>query len=155
VNVDRPYLRSGLALAGANTWLAGGTPPEEAEDGLLTADEVLGLNLSATQLVVLSACETGLGDVQIREGVFGLRRSFILAGAKTLVISLWSVPDEETQELMIEFYQGLLKGRMRVEALREAQLMMKKKNPDPFYWGAFICQGDPGSLSLGLIQHGL
>jgi CHAT domain-containing protein len=65
------------------------------------------------------------------------------------------VPDEETQELMIEFYQGLLKGRMRVEALREAQLMMKKKNPDPFYWGAFICQGDPGSLSLGLIQHGL
>ena len=152
VNFDRPYLRSGLAFAGANTWLAGGTPPEDAEDGLLTADEVVGLNLSATELVVLSACETGLGDIQIREGVFGLRRSFILAGAKTIVMSLWPVPDKQTQELMIDFYHGLLKGWPRVDALREAQLIIKSKYPDPYYWGAFICQGDPSPVPLRGIQ---
>ena len=76
-------LRSGLALAGANTWLKGATPPESAEDGLLTAEDVSGLDLLSTELVVLSACETGLGQIQVGEGVFGLRRAFVLAGART------------------------------------------------------------------------
>jgi CHAT domain-containing protein len=143
---ENPMLRSGLALAGANTWLKGGTPPESAEDGLLTAEDVSGLDLLSTELVVLSACETGLGEVHVGEGVFGLRRAFVLAGAKTLVMSLWKVPDDRTQELMVNFYRRLMAGAGRAEALRQAQLAMKEKYPDPFYWGAFICQGDPGPL---------
>jgi CHAT domain-containing protein/tetratricopeptide (TPR) repeat protein len=145
--MENPMLRSGLALAGANTWLRAGNPPEEAEDGLLTAEDVTGLDLLATELVVLSACETGLGQVHVGEGVFGLRRAFVLAGAKTLVMSLWKVPDEPTRELMEDYYDRLLAGEGRAEALRQAQLAMKAKYPDPFYWGAFICQGDPSPLS--------
>jgi tetratricopeptide (TPR) repeat protein len=144
--MENPMLRSGLALAGANTWLQGRNLPEEAEDGLLTAEDVTGLDLLATELVVLSACETGLGQVHVGEGVFGLRRAFVLAGAKTLVMSLWKVPDEPTRELMEDFYRRLLAGQGRAEALRQAQLAMKAKYPEPFYWGAFICQGDPSPL---------
>jgi CHAT domain-containing protein/tetratricopeptide (TPR) repeat protein len=144
--MENPMLRSGLALAGANTWLKAGNPPQEAEDGLLTAEDVTGLDLLATELVVLSACETGLGQVHVGEGVFGLRRAFVLAGAKTLVMSLWKVPDEPTRELMEDFYRRLLAGQGRAEALRQAQLTLKAKYPDPFYWGAFICQGDPSPL---------
>ncbi len=151
--MENPMLRSGLALAGANTWLKAGNPPEEAEDGLLTAEDVTGLDLLATELVVLSACETGLGQVHVGEGVFGLRRAFVLAGAKTLVMSLWKVPDEPTRELMEDFYGRLLAGQGRAEALREAQLAMKAKYPDPFYWGAFICQGDPSPL--GAVRPGI
>jgi hypothetical protein len=143
---ENPMLRSGLALAGANTWLKAGKLPEEAQDGMLTAEDVSGLDLLATELVVLSACETGLGQVHVGEGVFGLRRAFVLAGAKTLVMSLWKVPDEPTRELMEEFYRRILAGEGRAEALRQAQLAMKAKYPDPYYWGAFICQGDPSPL---------
>jgi CHAT domain-containing protein/tetratricopeptide (TPR) repeat protein len=143
---ENPMLRSGLALAGANTWLKGGAPPEAAEDGLLTAEDVTGLDLLSTELVVLSACETGLGDIQVGEGVFGLRRAFVLAGAKTLVMSLWKVPDEPTRELMEDFYHRLLAGEGRAEALRQAQLTLRAKYPDPLFWGAFICQGDPSPL---------
>jgi CHAT domain-containing protein/tetratricopeptide (TPR) repeat protein len=152
--MENPMLRSGLALAGANTWLKAGKPPEEAEDGLLTAEDVTGLDLLATELVVLSACETGLGHVHMGEGVFGLRRAFVLAGAKTLVMSLWKVPDEETQELMVDFYRRLLAGEGRAEALRAARHAMKAKYPDPFYWGAFICQGDPSPLPAVDRGHG-
>jgi CHAT domain-containing protein len=144
--LENPLLRSGLVLAGANTWLQGGTLPPEAEDGLLTAEDVTGLDLLATQLVVLSACDTGLGDTQVGEGVFGLRRAFVLAGAKTLVMSLWKVPDQQTQALMSDFYQRLLAGQRRAEALRDAQLKLKQQHSHPFYWGAFICQGEPGPL---------
>jgi CHAT domain-containing protein/tetratricopeptide (TPR) repeat protein len=144
--LENPLLRSGLALAGANTWCRGGSPPAEAEDGILTAEDVSGLDLLDTELVVLSACETGLGEVRTGEGVFGLRRAFVLAGAKALVMSLWKVPDQQTQELMQEFYRRILEGQPRADALREAQLAMKAKYPPPLYWGAFICQGDPRSL---------
>ena len=145
--LENPLLRSGLALAGVNTWLQGKPCPPDAEDGLLTAEDVTGLDLLDTELVVLSACETGLGDVRIGEGVMGLRRSFVLAGAKTLVMSLWKVPDQQTQELMEDFYRRLLKGQPRAEALREAQRAMKAQHPEPLYWGAFICQGELGPLS--------
>ena len=141
-------LRSGLALAGANTWFGRGPLPLEAEDGILTAEDVSGLNLVNTELVVLSACETGLGEIRLGEWVFGLRRSFVLAGAKTLVMSLWKVPDRQTQELMENFYRRILAGKAHSDALREAQLAMKERNPDPLYWGAFICQGDPKPLIL-------
>jgi tetratricopeptide (TPR) repeat protein len=140
---ENSLLRSGLVLAGANAWLQGARLPAEAEDGFLTAEDVSGLELQATALVVLSACETGLGEVQTGEGVFGLRRAFVLAGAKTLIMSLWKVPDEQTQELMTNFYRHLLGGQSRAEALRNAQLAVKERYPDPLYWGAFICQGDP------------
>ena len=144
--LENPLLRSGLALAGANSWLQGKTLRPEAEDGLLTAEDVTGLDLLDTELVVLSACDTGRGEVHVGEGVFGLRRAFVLAGAKTLVMSLWKVPDRATRELMVDFYQQLLKGTPRAEALRQAQLALKKKYPNPHFWGAFICQGDPGPL---------
>ena len=118
----------------------------EVEDGLLTAEDVSGLDLLDTDLVVLSACETGLGEIHVGEGVFGLRRAFVLAGAKTLVMSLWKVPDQQTQELMVDFYGRILAGRGCADALRETQLALKVKYPDPLYWGAFICQGNPGAL---------
>jgi CHAT domain-containing protein len=144
--MESPMLRSGLALAGANTWLKKGDLPPEAEDGILTAEDVTGLDLTTTDLVVLSACDTGMGEVKTGEGVFGLRRACVLAGAKTLVMSLWKVPDLPTQELMVDFYRRILKGTPKADALREAQMELRKKYPHPADWGAFICQGDPGAL---------
>lgn len=142
-------LSSGLALAGANAALMGAGLPPEAGDGLLYADEVVGMDLVGTEMVVLSACETGLGKVQIGEGVHGLRRAFVIAGAKTLVMSLWRVPDDQTQELMVNFYDRVLAGEPRSEALREAQLDMRERYDDPYYWAAFICHGDPGPIRTG------
>lgn len=147
--MENPLLRSGLALAGVNVWLRGGQVPEEAEDGLLTAEDVTGMDLLDTELVVLSACETGLGDVHIGEGVFGLRRAFVLAGASRLVMSLWKVPDEQTQELMVDFYSRVLAGEGVPEALRGAQLALRQRHSDPYFWGAFICLGDPSPLPRG------
>jgi CHAT domain-containing protein len=94
-----------------------------------------------------AACDTGLGEVRIGEGVFGLRRAFTIAGARRLIMSLWKVPDAQTQELMVLFYRSLLNGRPCLEALREARLEMKAKYQNPYYWGAFIFQGDPGPLA--------
>jgi len=143
---ENPLLRSGLALAGANRWSEANKLPAAVEDGLLTAEDVSGLDLLATELVVLSACETGLGQIHVGEGVFGLRRAFVQAGAKTLVMSLWKVPDDQTQELMELFYGGILAGQGRSDALRSAQLTMRARYPNPYYWAAFICQGDPSPL---------
>jgi CHAT domain-containing protein/tetratricopeptide (TPR) repeat protein len=114
-------LSSGLALAGANTVLRGGPVPRAARDALLTAEAICGLALDETELVVLSACESGLGSVKTGEGVFGLRRAFAVAGARRLVISLLKVPDVATAVLMDRFYAGLVEGRPPAEALREAQ----------------------------------
>src|SRR5690606_38545027 len=100
-----PLLRSGLALAGANRRESSG------EDGILSALEVAGLDLWGTQMVVLSACETGLGQVQTGEGVYGLRRALVIAGAESQVMSLWSVSDEATRDLMLDFYKQLERGK--------------------------------------------
>jgi CHAT domain-containing protein len=136
---ENPLLRSGLALAGANLRHSG-----EKDDGILTAAEVAQMDLRGTQLVVLSACETGVGEVQNGEGVYGLRRALVLAGAETQVTSLWKVADEATKDLMVDYYQRLLKGEGRSEALRNAQLaMMKSKDRShPYYWAAFVLIGD-------------
>ena len=132
---ENPLLRSGLALAGANLRRSG-----EQEDGILTAAEVAQMDLRGTQLVVLSACETGLGDVQNGEGVYGLRRALVLAGAETQVASLWKVADEATKDVMVEYYRRLLNGEGRSEALREAQRTMinSKTRSHPYYWAAFV-----------------
>ena len=145
---ENPLLRSGLALAGAQTWFDGKVPPPEAEDGLLTAEDVTGLDLLDTELVVLSAYETGLGEIRTGEGVSACDGRSSWRGARTLVMSLWKVPDEQTRELMIDFYNRVLSGQGVADALRQAQLAMRQKHPDPYYWGAFICQGNPGPLAL-------
>ena len=134
-----PMLRSGIVLAGANQSLI-----TSREYGVVSAYKAMALNLGGTDLVVLSACDTGTGEVQQGEGVFGLRRSFIVAGAKSLVMSLWSVPSNETRDLMKTFYNSIAAGKGKARALREAKLEIMKTHPNPFFWGAFIIAGDPG-----------
>jgi CHAT domain-containing protein len=143
-------LRSGIALAGANVTPAGKRlAVRDAEDGILTAADVVSeLELSSTALVVLSACETGLGDVERGEGVFGLSRSFALAGAQTLILSLWRVDDAITQETMDLLYRNLAAGQTCATALKEAQLAIKQKYPAPYFWGAFICHGNPNAIPI-------
>ncbi|MGW0827156.1 CHAT domain-containing protein [Streptomyces sp. NPDC002845] len=146
--LDDPMLRSGLALAGANTWLAGGEPPHEAGNGVVTAADLAAADLSGTRLVVLSACDTALGETRTGEGVFGMRRAVSLAGARTLVMSLWKVPDKQTRELMTEFYAQVMAGAAVAEALTTARRVQRVKYPHPIYWAAFVCQGDPGPVQL-------
>jgi tetratricopeptide (TPR) repeat protein len=101
----------------------------------------MGMDLSATEIVVLSACDTGRGAIHSTEGVMGIRRAFQLAGAQTVVASLWKLPDEETALLMESFYRRLARGMSRVNALRAAQLELRQRFSSPFYWGAFVCFG--------------
>ena len=132
-----PLLRSGLILSGGNYAWSGKTPITGVEDGVVTAYEISQLNLSNTQLVVLSACETALGDVKGSEGVFGLQRAFKMAGVKKMILSLWQVPDKETAELMTSFYSYWVKGKSINDAFKQAQADMRKKYL-PYFWAAFV-----------------
>ena len=132
-----PMLRSGLLLAGGNRAWQGDSIPDTIEDGVLTAKEISQLDLRETDLVVLSACETGLGDVS-SEGVFGLQRAFKQAGAQTIIMSLWNVKDEATQYLMTTFYSYLTKGASKREAFFKARNKCKEKYKNPASWAAFI-----------------
>ncbi|MGB3851052.1 MAG: CHAT domain-containing tetratricopeptide repeat protein [Tunicatimonas sp.] len=140
-----PLLRSGLLLAGAaNTLQQPGWPPlgsGQHEDGILTAYEAKNLNLSGTELVVMSACETGLGEIRNGEGVYGLQRAFLVAGAEGVLMSLWKVDDQSTLDLMKVFYKRWLGGADKATALREAQLTVMRTRRDPYYWGAFVLMG--------------
>lgn len=134
---DDPLLRSGIVLSGANRVWSGQPPVAGREDGIVTAYEIAQLDLSKTDLVVLSACETALGDIRGNEGVFGLQRAFKLAGVKNMLLSLWKVPDAETAELMKIFYTYYMQGKTARESFTAAQKDMRQKYK-PYYWAAFV-----------------
>lgn len=135
VENKNPLMRSGLVLARANdVW---NKTSIDGEDGVLTAYEVANMNLQNTQLVVMSACETGLGDIRGSEGVYGLQRAFKMAGADFMVMSLWQVPDKETEEFMTLFYKDLISSKNIRRSFNNTQRTMSKKY-DPYYWAAFV-----------------
>jgi CHAT domain-containing protein len=133
-----PLLRSGIALAGANL------PGRGSDAGILTALEASTLNLWGTRLVTLSACDTGIGDVKNGEGVYGLRRAFFVAGAESVVMSLWPVSDYMTRTVMTRYYAGLARGEGRGAALRRVQraTLANPETRHPFYWAGFIQAGN-------------
>lgn len=131
-------LRSGLILAGAGPSTMDSTNVDSENDGILTAGEASLLNLNGTDLVVLSACQTGLGDEVGTEGVAGLQRSFAVAGAKNILMSLWPVDDFATQYLMTEFYKNYSVSKDVESSFKKAQAQVKLKYPQPFYWAAFV-----------------
>ena len=145
--LEDSMLRSGLLFAGADRFLKGEATAPDLDNGVLTAYEASSLDLQGTELVVLSACETGLGQIQNGEGVFGLRRALQEAGAESVLMTMWSVPDRETQELMTLFYQRWLSGDDKPVALREAQMDVRKRvkkrygRDIPFYWAGFVFVG--------------
>jgi CHAT domain-containing protein len=143
---DNPLLLSGLALAGANR-RAAAAPGDD--DGILTAEEVAALNLSGAEWAVLSACDTGLGEIKAGEGVFGLRRAFQIAGVRTVIMSLWSVDDEATRLWMRALYEGRLQKHLSTaDAMRQASLSVLRArrargdSTHPFYWAGFVAAGD-------------
>ena len=146
--------RSGFALTGAGLSLKGKST-DTVEDGIVTAEEVAGLDLWGTDLVVLSACQTALGDVKGGEGVMGLRRAFVQAGARNLVLTMWKVEDQKTPALMIDFYREYLASGDAVDAMCRAQRKMLQEKDDagqpihPRYWAPFILsfQGKPAAVT--------
>lgn len=147
---ENPFERTGLALAGVNAWSEGRPVPEGVGDGLLSAREVAHLELRGTELVVLSACSSALGDVGVGQGTAGLLHAFHAAGARSIVAALWEIPDEASAMLVREFYDALARGVSRAEALRGAQLALRREGKDAWMWGGMICCGEPGPMSREL-----
>ena len=143
---ENPLLLSGLALAGANR-RASAAP--DGDDGILTAEEVASLDLSGVEWAVLSACDTGVGEIKAGEGVFGLRRAFQIAGARSVIMSLWSVDDQSTRAWMSALYDArFARGRSTSDAVHDASLALlrdrrgKGLSTHPFFWAAFVAAGD-------------
>jgi len=139
---DKALIRSGLVMSGANHILEDEKLPDNVEDGILTAKEIADVDLHGLDLVVLSACQTGLGDIAQGEGVFGLQRGFKKAGANSILMSLWEVDDKATQILMTQFYRNLLSGHSKRQSLLSAQKYLREVDGGtynaPKYWAAFI-----------------
>jgi CHAT domain-containing protein len=136
---ENPLLRSGVLLANCdNVFDENYHAAASTENGVLTAFEAMSLNLDKTDLVVLSACETGLGSVKQGEGVYGLQRAFLIAGAKSIIMSLWGVSDEATMELMTLFYNNYAKNGNKQQAFADAIKQLKIKYKDPYFWSAFV-----------------
>lgn len=148
VVLEDPMQRSGLAMSGANAVLDGHAIPPEAGAGRVFAADIQQLNLQRTDLVVLSACRSGLGDISIGDGAHGLRRAFLAAGARSVVSALWDVPDDSSKTLITHFYQRLLQQATRVEALADARNVVRDSHPrDPVHWAGFVLDGYFGELA--------
>lgn len=141
---ENSLLKSGLLFANAEKGMTQQNSREfqTQDNGILTAYEVQNVDLSNTEFAILSACETGLGDVKAGEGVYGLQRAFQIAGANTIIMSLWTVSDDATQELMTLFYQNFLTSYNKVDAFKKAQQQLKIKYKEPYFWGAFVMVGN-------------
>ena len=131
-------LRSGLIFAGGNRAWSNREAIDGVEDGILTSAEISSLNLSSTKLLVLAACQSGLGEANDHEGVFGLQRAFKLAGVETIIMTLWRVPDDTTAKLIQLFYDNWTAGMEKHAAFKKAQQQIRAENPNPYYWGAFV-----------------
>lgn len=143
--INNPLFKSGLFLSGATdtySHFLEGIPSKPSNDGVLTAYEAMHLELSQTQLVVLSACESGLGDVKNGEGVYGLQRAFMVAGARNIITSIFKVGDQTTNELMVMFYTKLIESGRVDESLMYAQRKLKETYSDTKTWGAFLLTGN-------------
>jgi CHAT domain-containing protein len=138
---DNPLLKTGLLLKGAGDLLNKTKYNYNMESGILTAYEAMSLNLDKTDLVVLSACETGLGDITNGEGVYGLQRAFLVAGAKTLIMSLFKVDDDATQKLILNFYKKWLTTNNLRQSFIDAKKELRVEYPEPIYWGSFMMIG--------------
>ncbi len=139
---DNPMLRAGLVFAGVNRVWSSGRAIPGVDDGILSALEISRLNLTGTELVTLSACQTGLGDIRNGEGIFGLQRAFRAAGVRALIMSLWKVADRPTAEMMAVFYRRWLDGMSKADAFRAARLEIRSRYPAPFIWAAFVLVGE-------------
>ena len=139
---DNVLLRSGLMLTGASENDQMNVGLDSTSNGIITSYEAMNLDLKGTSLVVLSACETGLGEIKAGEGVYGLQRAFLVAGAEAIIMSLWKVDDAATQQLMNNFYANWIKTGDKQKAFKQAQLQLMAKYKEPYYWGAFVMMED-------------